>query len=191
MKKILINNNIVINIVIFICILLLIGIVVFSIFNWNLPNFKDSYLPLLVVVIGILPTVLITQISELNKIKFEKENREENRNYELYKKREEIYNNITESIRSFNALTNDSDKQKLFLATYQKSWLYCPDKIVQKIEEFIDAINVTTNKGVDHQKGNEIIQEIHLLMRRDLINLEKISETNLDWKNFKNVGVKS
>lgn len=178
------NLSLIITLVITI---IFVGIIIFSLTQAGSPDFRNNYFPILVIVLGIFPTILLTQIGEWNKIQYEKQKREEDRKFDLYKRREEIYNNLIESIRSFNNLTHNPEGQKLFLATYQKAWLYCPDKIVKKIEQFIDAINA--DSGLNAKQGIEAIQEIHLLIREDLISLEEIVETGLKWKEFRNVGI--
>ncbi len=140
--------------------------------------------------LGVLPTILTAQVGEWNKLEYEKKKRDEDRKSSLYQRREEVYNNLIDSITSFNTLSQDSQKQKLFLNTYQKAWLYCPDEIVRSIGEFMDAISVANGSAVNHEKGIEMIQKIHLLIRKDLISLEEISETGLEWKDFKNLGVR-
>ena len=114
--------------------------------------------PILSFIIGILPFVGIVLVWFLNEI-FKR--REERR-----KKQEERYVSFLESLVGFSAYTHDSKAKSEFINQLNLAWLYCPDHILHKCYEFINAVHGDTQTSNDYRL--QIVSELVLCFRMEL-----------------------
>lgn len=70
-------------------------------------------------------------------------------------------------------------KRKFFDEQY-KSWIYCSDDVVKAINEMVQLVISSGGKKSDTQKGVEVVGNIVLAMRRDLL-----GKTKLSYKDFR------
>lgn len=98
----------------------------------------------------------------------------------ITKFKEEKYSNLIIALQGFVGLTVSAETKKKFLEEQYKSWLYSSDKVVRSINELIRLLIEERGKDPDPRKGQELIGNIILAMRQDLL-----GNTKLTYKDFR------
>ncbi|MEQ1778255.1 MAG: hypothetical protein ABL863_06910 [Nitrosomonas sp.] len=103
---------------------------------------------------------------------------------QLLEKRREVYERISDSLRIFiDGHHNSSQQQNAFHSAYSACWLWAPDEVLIKLNEFIkmQQENAANNSKVHSQeKLKQVYCEIILSMRRDV----GFSETTMDKERY-------
>ena len=98
----------------------------------------------------------------------------------IIKFKEEKYANLLTLLQGFVGRTTSAELKKKFFEEQYRSWLYASDDVVESINELVGLLIEERGKQPDPQKGREIIGNIVLQMRKDLL-----GKTNLKSGNFR------
>ena len=93
--------------------------------------------------------------------------------------KEEKYANLIISLQGFVGKTVSAETKRRFFKEQYKSWLYSSDKVVTSINELINLLIAQKGNAPDPERGREIIGNIILEMRKDLL-----GKTTLTYKDF-------
>ena len=97
-------------------------------------------------------------------------NEHSKREWERYKRKEERYVALLESLKGFYTNTGPTiagDDKERFLQQLSVGWLYCPDSIIRQIYIFLNHVSTGVRKS-DEEK-EKAVGEIVSLMRKDLL----------------------
>ena len=92
------------------------------------------------------------------------------RQWERYKRKEDRYVRLLESIKGFyvNAKeTNAREEKEEFLTQLSLCWLYCPDAVIQKANNFLEHVSTGVKKS-DFEK-EQALRGFVLEVRKDLM----------------------
>lgn len=99
----------------------------------------------------------------------------------------EKYNNLIKYLRGFvgNEAKEGGNLKKKFIQEWETSWLYCSDDVfiaIRKMLKYVNSIDLDRKDfpGGHDEVGNNLIGEIIVAMRKDLIN----KKTKLKNKDF-------
>jgi len=96
----------------------------------------------------------------------------------------EKYNNLIKYLHGFVGTDANPELKKQFLKEWETSWLYCSDDVFNTIRRMLEYIG--NEEGIRmhdkkwHDVGREIVGEIIIAMRKDLLN----KKTKLSSKDF-------
>ena len=83
--------------------------------------------------------------------------------------KEERYKELITLVRSFGGAFYDRDKANKFILELQLCWMYCPDQVIQKGNNFLDLMK-NKERPPDFQKNLDMAKgELILAIRSDLI----------------------
>ncbi len=124
------------------------------------PAESDSQLNWLMIsaIIGIFGSSFVWAYNEWQK-----------RKTKLVSEKEERYRLLIKYIRSFGSGSNDDEKANEFIVELQQCWMYCPDIVIEKGNNFLTLL-----KEGDQAKTNIAKGEFVLEMRRDLLRSSKL-----------------
>ncbi len=94
--------------------------------------------------------------------------------------REEKYSNLLVLLQGFVGNTVSADTKKRFFEEQYKSWVYCSDEVVLAINNLVQLVIESGEKGPDPIEGGKAIGNIVIAMRKDLL-----GKTNLTYKDFR------
>ena len=98
----------------------------------------------------------------------------------IFRFKEEKYSNLLILMQGFlGSDASDELKRKFFEEQYG-SWLYCSDGVVKSINEMIDFIIKHKGEEVSMDKSRELVGNIVLEMRKDLV-----KKTDLTYDDFR------
>lgn len=144
----------------------------------------ETMMPVFVILVGVLPAVSVTIVTELikqfNNLKLDREKRKTR----LIEKREKIYANLLIELEGLYT-PEDYCKKVRFFRNYRLAILYSPDNVLEKINRFLDLL---VNSEIPQEKIIEARDEMQVEMRRDLIELKPIENTSIDVSGISNVG---
>jgi len=89
----------------------------------------------------------------------------------LLEKRREVYERISNSLRIFiTGHASSNNEKEMFHAAYSSCWLWAPDAIIVKLNEFLDMQQaiVTDPKAYSQDEMKRVYSDIILEMRRDV-----------------------
>ena len=92
------------------------------------------------------------------------------RRWEQYKRKEDRYVTLVESLKGFYANTEHNEareKKQEFLNQLALCWLYCPDAVIQKAYNFLD--NVHTGVQKPDKEKEQALGAFVLEVRKDLL----------------------
>jgi Pyruvate/2-oxoacid:ferredoxin oxidoreductase delta subunit len=135
-----------------------------------LSNLID-YIPLLITLITIITGFITWGLNERSK-----------RKQEGYKRKEEHYTELIKSLKGFYVNSNNKDLKEVFLEQVNLCWMYCPDDVVIKIYDFLEAVNTNSN-ATDEQK-DKALGEVMVAIRNDLLKDTKL-KNKLTYHNFR------
>ena len=111
---------------------------------------------------------------------------------EEYVRKERKYEALIEGLRGFYSNNSNSGKgndlKQRFLDELEKSWLYCPDEVIEKAYRFLDTVRAGANEA-DAEK-EAAVGELMLAIRRDLLSREPTKATQLTSKTFRLLQIK-
>ena len=85
----------------------------------------------------------------------------------------EKYNNLIKYLRGFVGASASAELKKQFFQEWETSWLYCSDDVFNAIRRMIkyaqDKKKGQTETGTKDEIGHEILGEIIIAMRKDLL----------------------
>ena len=91
------------------------------------------------------------------------------RKWEKYKRKEERYVAMLESLKGFgvkaDARTAEKDKNE-FIQKLNTAHLYCPDHVINAAYEFLSSVHVGANKTEDEKQ--QVLKKFVLEISRDL-----------------------
>lgn len=134
--------------------------------DWN------ESIPFFVACLSILGSVLIWALSEHGK-----------RRQEMYKRKEERYAILIESLKGFYVNSQDKVLKDSFLAQLNLCWLYCPDVVIQKGNAFVIMVDMKQDHS-DYDK-EKALGEFILEIRKDLIKNKIFQNTRLKSSDFR------
>jgi hypothetical protein len=133
--------------------------------------------PIVLVIIGILPSIATVIFSELIKLKSSAQLKDIERKQDMLAKRESLYKSLLENIEGF-FVPEDEVKKAKFFSEYRIAWLYANDEVMRAINNFFNSIN--KEHSTPHQKSGEFYQMIISSMRNDIVTLKPLDSTTLE-----------
>ncbi len=96
----------------------------------------------------------------------------------------EKYNNLIKYLRGFVGTGASGELKKQFFQEWETSWLYCSDEVFDAVRRMIEFARAkgksNAQTGATDEKGREILGEIIIAMRKDLLR----KKTHLSSKDF-------
>ena len=92
--------------------------------------------------------------------------------------KEEKYSNLIIALQGFVGVTASGKEKKRFLEEQYKSWLYASDDVSKAINKLIKLLIEKKGKEPSHEEGRELIGNIILEMRKDLLGKTKLRNTD-------------
>jgi len=130
-----------------------------------------AYVPIVVVVLTLLGSLVTWSLNEKNK-----------RAYEEYKRKEERYSKLVESVTGFYKQGLDTELRKEFLKQLNLCWLYCPDEVIRKAYRFLEVTK--SRDKFSREEKQKRLGDLVLEIRRDLLQREELNRTNLTSEEF-------
>lgn len=98
--------------------------------------------------------------------------------WELYKRKEDSYKKLLDSVIGYYRGVNDQELRNEFLRQFNHSWLYCPDDVVKKGYHFLHLIQ----DGVEatDKERSEALGKLVCAMRHDIFPKKRFSF----WQSF-------
>jgi len=94
-------------------------------------------------------------------------NESSKRSWEQYKRKEERYKELLLSLRGYYAASEDLEKRQQFLDQVNLCWLYSPDTVIRKANEFLNTVKTGT-QATDADRV-EAAGELFVAIRKDLM----------------------
>jgi len=109
-------------------------------------------------------------------------NERRKRSWEEYLRKEKCYSMLLESLSGFYSHSSDATVRNQFIEEYKKSWMYCSDEVIQAMNNMIHA----TKEGaiIEMDRRLEIIGELIIEIRKDLLKRDLTNKTNLSPKEY-------
>ena len=129
-----------------------------------------SWADVLKIMIPIIVAIVVWLLNERSK-----------RQWEEYKRKEDRYFNLVESLKGFYVNTEPTDakeRKEEFLNQLALCWLYCPDAVIHKAYNFLDHVHTGVQKS-DEEK-EQALGAFVLEVRKDLM-----GEIQSPWKKTK------
>jgi Pyruvate/2-oxoacid:ferredoxin oxidoreductase delta subunit len=139
-------------------------------------DFNKDLIPIVVACLAIFGSVLTFVLNERTK-----------RRDEIYKRKEERYKILIESLKGFYSNNQDAAKKDAFISQVNLCWLYCPDVVVTKAYKFLKMLDVSRDRNYSDEEKETAIGDLILEIRKDLIHNEPIEETVLKASDFKHL----
>jgi hypothetical protein len=102
------------------------------------------------------------------------------KNESMLKYKEEKYSNLIVLLKGFVGNTASGELKRKFFDEQYRSWLYSSDSVVVAVNNLIELLISERGKKPEPKRGREIVGNIILEMRKDLM-----GRTRLTSKNFK------
>jgi len=110
------------------------------------------------------------------------------REEEEYRRKEERYVNLINSLRGFIVGSYDKNLQEAFVKELNLAWLYCPDDVIKKAYALLslgDTDRSADEKLPTDEAKEKAIGELFLALRRDLLSRKLVKETALNATDFR------
>lgn len=106
-----------------------------------------------------------------------------------YQRKEDNYRQLVKALRGFYVGADDADRIKLeFLDQLNQAWLYCPDDVITKGYEFIDA--ATAAEPPTKPSSRETAMGAFVLaIRKDLLGRKLVKRTALASADLRHLGI--
>lgn len=104
------------------------------------------------------------------------------KNESMIKFKEEKYSNLLILLQGFIGETASGDLKKKFFEEQYRSWLYSSDEVVKSINDLVSSVAVGHSKN--QKNGGELIGNIVLAMRNDLIGKTKLRYSDFWYTNI-------
>ncbi len=141
-----------------------------QVIDWN------TFIPILTACLTILGSVIVWALSERSK-----------RRQEIYKRKEERYAKLIESLKGFYVNNQDKTLKDAFLTQINLSWMYCPDIVIQKAYEFIHMVHTHSDRKYSDDEKEKAVGELILEIRKDLMHNKELKKTLLKPEDFKHL----
>jgi hypothetical protein len=106
---------------------------------------------------------------------------------EEYSRKEKKYEALVEALRGFyteaHGTSEGRELKTRFLQELNKSWLYCPDEVIEKAYAFITTVH-TDKKHTDEEK-ELAVGELMVAIRKDMLSRRVVKKTQLQPADFK------
>ncbi|WP_026679364.1 hypothetical protein [Fictibacillus gelatini] len=129
-----------------------------------------EYLSIIITVLSVVAGFITWVLNERSK-----------RKQESFKRKEERYAELIRSIKGFYVDSSDTTLITNFLDQVNLCWLYCPDNIIKKLDEFLEAVKTDSFTSENKEK---ILGELMIAIRQDLLKDTKL-KTNLTYQDFR------
>jgi len=109
------------------------------------------------------------------------------REAEEYRRKEERYVNLINSLRGFTVGRNRYLQEK-FVSELNLAWLYCPDDVIKKAYALLSLGEIeyaSDGRVPTNEEKEKAIGELFLALRRDLFSRKLVKETTLSATDFK------
>jgi len=107
------------------------------------------------------------------------------RKWEDYKRKEESYRNLLSSIKGFYAASNDVNLKQAFIDQLNICWLYAPDEVILKADQFLELVRVGDETPDSKKEREKALGELVLTIRKDILSRKKTKKTKLKSDNFR------
>lgn len=133
-------------------------------------NLIESWQLLVPIVVAIIVWVL----NEISK-----------RKWEDYKRKEESYRNLLSSIKGFYSASHDVNLKQAFIDQLQICWLYAPDEVILKADQFLELVRVGDETTDSKKEREKTLGELVLTIRKDILSRKKTKKSKLKSDNFR------
>lgn len=110
-------------------------------------------------------------------------NEHQKRSLEQYQKKEAQYQELLGSLKGFYIGVGSPQENANFLVQLNKSWLYCPDDVIENAYTFLETVHTDT-KSTQEQK-QEAMGNLVASIRKDLLSRKYVKATKLSGKDFR------
>lgn len=100
------------------------------------------------------------------------------KNEAMLKYKEEKYSNLIVLLKGFVGNTASGDLKRKFFDEQYRSWLYSSDNVVVAVNNLVELLISERGKKPEPKRGREIVGNIILEMRKDLLGKTKLSSKN-------------
>lgn len=132
---------------------------------------KIPYLDYLVIIISLIIAIGTWVINEIFK-----------RKWEEYRRKEERYRILLETSRGFYSEKEKDELKIAFINQVGLCWLYCPDKVIKKANDFLQKSSTDSNNSPEDV--TKAFQEFILVIRNDLLERKIVKNTSLSSDEF-------
>ena len=117
-------------------------------------------------------------------------NEQGKRQWERYKRKEERYIALLESLKGFYVSADSKtakDDRNRFIHQLDVAWLYCPDSIIRSVYSFLEHVKVGIGKSVEER--DLAAAEVIAQMRKDLLGKKCWfwKQTNLEASDYRHL----
>jgi hypothetical protein len=96
----------------------------------------------------------------------------------MLKFKEEKYANLLIHLQGFVGKTISGDTKRKFFEEQYKSWLYASDDVVKSMNDLVELLIKERGNTPDHEKGRQVVGNIVLQMRKDLLGKSELKEND-------------
>ena len=114
-----------------------------------------EFTPVMAVIVPLVGAIIVWYLNERAK-----------RHWEMYKRKEERYLTLLGSICGFYVGSKDAEQKADFIAELRFAWLYCPDEVIRKGNEFLAT--VSSGAKCSDQEKEGALAEFVIALRHDL-----------------------
>ena len=133
---------------------------------------KD-WIPVLVVFATIAPSALAWYLNEGSARKAEE-----------FRRKEERYIALLDSLPGFIAGAEDKERQAEYIRQLRLCWLYCPDEVITAGQQFLVTI-LDSNRGkFSGDDTRRAVQDLVHALRTDLLEGKRVTDTKLKSEDF-------
>jgi len=107
--------------------------------------------------------------------------------WEQLQRKEERYQELLRCIKGFYVESQDREMKRQFIDQINLCWLYAPDAVISKANNFFATIHKSRNPLATDEEKEKALGELILAIREDMLNRHLVTKTSLsysDWKNF-------
>ena len=108
------------------------------------------------------------------------------KNESIIKFKEEKYSNLIISLQGFTGNTVSVERKVKFFEEQYKSWLYSSDSVVLAINRLIKLLIEEEGKAPNPIKGKQLVGEVILAMRKDLMGKTKLTPNDFGYTSVMN-----
>jgi len=116
-------------------------------------------------------------------------NARSNRRQEIFKRKEERYAKLIESLKGFYVNTLNRELKSEFLNQVNLCWMYCPDSVILKAYTFLFTIHTHPERDYSDKDKEEAVGDFILEIRKDLLSNKRLTSTKLTPSDFKHLTV--
>ncbi len=113
-------------------------------------------------------------------------NQRSRRAWEEYRRKEDRYRELLRTVQGFVVGGESHELKQQFVAAYYECWLYSPDSVIHHVTRFLRRLNVEPQEAAEPE---ELLGEILLAARRDLLSRKSTRKTALTVADFELFGV--